>query len=134
MRNARHLLCGSLLAALIAVSAQAAEIEAFEQQPEPKPAAVAPAKKANFFGRLFNGVKNVVMAPLDIPCTIARTATDSENPILGVVVGSVEGLVNGTVRAVAGVTEVVTSPVPGSRYPMYQRDLGERSIREKVDF
>jgi len=128
------MLCGSLLAALIAVSAEAADIDAFQAQSEPKPAAVAPAKKVGFLGRLFNGVKNVVVAPLDIPCTIARVATDSENPILGVVVGSVEGIVNGTVRLAAGVTEVVTSPVPGSRYPMYERDLGERSLREKADF
>lgn len=93
-----------------------------------------PARKLGFFGRLLNGVGNVLGAPLDVPFTIVRHTAESGNPIVGTLSGTLEGLVNGTVRIVAGVVEVVTSPVPGARYPLYKRELGERCIRQKPAF
>jgi len=93
-----------------------------------------PAERLNFFGRLFNGAKNIVTAPLDIPFTIVRHTQESGNPIVSVVSGTLEGVVNGGVRLVAGAVEVVTSPVPGDRYPLYDRRPGERCIRERPQF
>ena len=93
-----------------------------------------PAPKVGFLGRAVNGVKNVLMCPLDIPFTIARHASETGNPVIGAVSGSLEGVVNGAVRLFAGALEVVTSPVPGKRYPLYDRELGERCIREDPAF
>jgi len=95
---------------------------------------VKPTPRLGFFGRLVNGVQNVVTAPLDVPCTVVRHTQETDNPLLGLFTGVVEGSVNCTVRATAGVTEVITSPVPGKRYPLYDRQLGERMTHKEPEF
>ncbi|HUW32549.1 MAG TPA: hypothetical protein VM223_13140 [Planctomycetota bacterium] len=126
-----HTVAGILLA-IICTTALA---ETIEQEPFDRDVSIVkPAKRPGFIGRFFNGAKNIVTAPLDIPCTIVRHASESENPLLCLFTGTAEGLVNGTVRAVAGATELVTSPIPMKRYLLYERDLGERCIREKPEF
>jgi len=126
-----HAIAGALLVLLCAATVA----ETIDDGPyDHEVNVVKPARRAGFIGRLFNGAKNIIVAPLDVPCTIVRHADDSENPLLALFTGTAEGLVNGTVRAVAGVTEFVTSPIPMKRYPMYERDLGERCLREKAEF
>jgi len=126
-----HTIAGALLVVLCTVAvAETIEQEPFDREVN----IVKPARRAGFIGRFFNGAKNIIIAPLDIPCTIVKHASESENPLLGVFTGTAEGLVNGTVRAVAGVTELVTSPILMKRFPLYERDLGERCIREEPAF
>ena len=125
---------GIAVCVLVGVVAMAAGAEEEPSASLSEAAITQPAKKVGFLGRLVNGTKNIILSPLDIPCTVARHASDSGNPITGAVTGILEGVVNGTVRAFAGALEVVTSPVPGKRYPLYQRGLGERCIRDKPAF
>jgi len=95
---------------------------------------VKPTPRMGFLGRLVNGVKNIVSAPLEIPCTVVRHTSETGNPVLGLFTGVVEGSVNCTVRATAGVTEMITSPVTGKRYPLYDRQLGERMTHREPEF
>jgi len=116
--------------ALLAIPAATAESAAPAEPEQARPEVVRPAHHVGFFGRLLNGGKNIILAPLDIPVTIVRHTSEGENPIVGLFTGAAEGVVNGAVRAVAGITEVVTSPIPMKRYPLYERDLGERCLRD----
>ena len=127
----------SVIVVCIALGIFLAAADAAEDDPGPvvgNPAPTEPAPKLSFLGRLANGVRNIILCPLDIPFTVARHASETGNPVIGAVSGSLEGVVNGAVRLFAGTLEVVVSPVPGKRYPLYQRDLGERCIRERPAF
>jgi len=117
---------------VLAVAADAAEV--YPGRSIGNPAVTEPPQKLRFLGKLGNGVRNIIISPLDVPFTIARHASDTGNPVIGAVSGSLEGVVNGAVRLFAGALELVTSPVPGKRYPLYDRDLGERCIRENPTF
>jgi len=114
--------------------AAAESVEADSAEGSVQVRVIAPAEKLGFLGRLVHGVGNVLSAPLDVPYTIVRHTSDTGNPIIGLLSGTLEGLVNGTVRLVAGTVEVVTSPVPGERYPLYHREVGERCIRSRPSF
>ena len=119
--------------AVVSAPALAEPADTADNEPVGDVNTVKPQHHAGFFARLFNGVKNIVVAPLDIPCTIVRHTTASENPILSLFTGTAEGLVNGSVRIVAGATEFVSSPIPGKRHLMYERDLGERCLRQRPE-
>ena len=137
MKRFDRLIAVFVVAAVLALAGSRAAAESAESDRAEPPSAASvtkPATKVGFFGRLVNGVGNVLRAPLDVPFTIVRHTTESGNPIVGTLSGTLEGLVNGTVRIVAGTVEVVTSPVPGARYPLYQRELGERCIRQRPAF
>jgi len=132
MRHTLPSLAAFIIIAALAAPALAEVPEAV--QPGPKTLTIEPARRLGFVGRLVNGAKNIIIAPLDIPFTVVRHATDSGNPVISIVSGTLEGVVNGSVRLVAGALEVVTSPVPGKRHPLYERAPGERCVRRKPAF
>lgn len=74
-------------------------------------------------GHITNGVKNVLLAPLDIPLTMRRVAVE-KNIFAGLVGGSIEGMGNSLERVFGGTTEMITAPIPGIRTTTYQRSLG----------
>ena len=74
-------------------------------------------------GHITNGVKNVLIAPLDIPLTMRRVAAE-ENIFVGLVGGSIEGMGNSLERIFGGTTEMITAPIPGIRTTTYRRSLG----------
>ena len=74
-------------------------------------------------GHITNGVKNVVLAPLDIPLTMRRVAA-AKGLLAGHIGGPSEGHGNGIDRIVGGTTEAIAAPIPGVRAPTYRRRLG----------
>ena len=69
-------------------------------------------KSHSVLGQATSGVKNMVLAPIEIPLTMRRVAAE-KNIVAGLVVGPLQGVGNGLYRLVGGATELVTAPVPG---------------------
>jgi len=90
-------------------------------------AATLPRAKVGPLTRAFRGVRNVVLAPLEIPATIARQS-GRRGPVYGLLAGSLEGVGNGTVRLAAGLVEFLTFPLPGVEVPDYTKHLGDRAL------
>jgi len=79
-------------------------------------------------GHITNGVKNVLIAPLDVPLTMRRVAAE-KNIFAGLLGGSIEGMGNSLERIFGGTTEMIAAPIPGIRTPTYQRSLGADGSR-----
>ncbi|MCK4262060.1 exosortase system-associated protein, TIGR04073 family [bacterium] len=79
---------------------------------------------ANPLHKIGRGLKNIVIAPVEIPVGIVNWSKD-RNPFVGLVIGPVAGAVNCVTRATAGVVEVITFPLPPYNQPLYERELGE---------
>ena len=77
--------------------------------------------------RALRGAKNILLAPLEIPATIARQSA-RRGPVYGLLAGSLEGIGNGTVRLAAGLVEFLTFPLPGVAVPDYTKHLGDRAL------
>ncbi|MFW6163607.1 MAG: hypothetical protein ACODAJ_12620 [Planctomycetota bacterium] len=82
-------------------------------------------------GHITNGVKNVILAPLDVPFTMGRVARES-NVFSGLVGGTVEGVGNSLDRIVGGTAEVLTAPIPGVRTYTYRRKLGATTTARSI--
>lgn len=91
-------------------------------------ASVCMAREAGPTDKLMRGLKNMALAPVDIPATMDRMSRET-NVLGGVTVGLVEGVLNAGVRELAGLLEVVLSPFPNYGDPLYHKALGERSTR-----
>ena len=65
----------------------------------------------NMLRKLGRGAANVVTSPLEIPKSIQKVLYD-DGPVAGVTYGLVEGGYKGLLRAVVGVYEVFTFPIP----------------------
>ena len=85
---------------------------------------VSEAGAANVFHKAGRGLKNICLAPIEIPAGIATYSKD-HNPFTALIVGPVAGLVNCATRAMAGVVEIIISPLPPYNQPLYDRELGE---------
>ena len=85
---------------------------------------VSEARADNAAHKVGRGLKNVGIAPAEIPVAIVNWSAD-KNPFVGLVVGPVAGLVNCVTRITAGVVEIITFPVPPYDRPLYERELGE---------
>ena len=77
--------------------------------------------------RAGHGVKDIVLSPVEIPATMLRAAAQ-RGPVYGLIAGGLEGVGNGLTRLTAGVIELVGSPVPGNRMPLYNKRLGQRAL------
>jgi putative exosortase-associated protein (TIGR04073 family) len=88
---------------------------------EVRPPAIGPLARA---GR---GAFNMLISPLEIPATMGRVASEKD-AFFGLWAGGIEGLGNGLVRLCAGFVELVTSPIPSDRPPLYSKQLGERAF------
>jgi putative exosortase-associated protein (TIGR04073 family) len=79
--------------------------------------------KASTADHITNGLKNVLVSPLEIPLTMRRSVV--ENGLLtGTFGGSIQGFGFGLERMVSGVAEVMAAPIPGIEAPSYRRSLG----------
>jgi len=74
-------------------------------------------------GHITNGLKDVLIAPLEIPMTMRRITVE-QNLFAGLVAGPIEGFGNGLERMVTGASEVVVAPIPGIKAPVLRRGLG----------
>lgn len=108
-----------------------AAVSELEQKPTEE---VQPRRKFGFFGKFFHGFGNMLIAPLEIPATVARQTEENPNPVFGVVTGVFEGLAYLFMREVAGITEVVCSPIPPARYPLYDHPLGGPVLKDEPPF
>ena len=79
------------------------------------------------FAKVSRGVQNIVVSPLDIPATMARVNNEENNFGYAFFAGLTEGVGNTIVRALAGVTEILTFPIVSDSDPMYQKPLGQRA-------
>jgi putative exosortase-associated protein (TIGR04073 family) len=86
-------------------------------------------QKSTPFHKLGRGLKNIVIAPLEIPWAMAETGKD--NPFAGITIGALEGVGNCITRMTAGVVESVLFPFPLYDRPMYDLSLGETILRDK---
>jgi len=108
----------------------AAETAVAELEDKPDDA-VKPPRKLGFFGKLFHGFSNIILAPLEVPATVARRTSEHPNPVWGVVIGSFEGIGYLVMREVAGLTEFLCAPLPPARYPLYDHPLGGPVFKEQ---
>ena len=86
-----------------------------------------PRSRVGPLTRAFRGLRNVALAPLEIPATVARQSV-RRGPVYGLLAGSLEGVGNGTVRLAAGLVELLTFPLPGVEVPDYTKHLGDRAL------
>ena len=118
-----------MLAALAASPCWAAEAEEAEAAPEaqPKGRIVAPrtTKPVGPIGRGVNGVRNIVLSPLELPVTLMGELQVRDNFMEAFLFGVGNGTGNFAVRAFAGVVELTTVVVPVRSMPLYDRRLGE---------
>lgn len=56
------------------------------------------------------GAKNLVLGWTEIPNTIVSVTKDTKNPLIGLTVGTVKGILNAFARTTSGAVDVVTSP------------------------
>jgi len=77
--------------------------------------------------RLGRGAVNMLIAPLEIPATMARVS-EERNVAFGWLGGGFEGIGNGLVRFKAGFIEFFTAVIPGKRLPLYSKKLGDRAL------
>lgn len=81
------------------------------------------AKAASPVHKMGRGLRNIIIAPLEIPVSMVSEA--KKNPFLGLITGPVTGAINCVTRIVAGVVELITFPVPPYDQPLYDKALGE---------
>ena len=112
-------------AALPLSVAQAEEETAAPSQPKQQIAVPKGPKRVGPIGRGINGVKNIVLSPLEIPVTVMGEAQNRDNFIEAFLFGIGNGVGNFVVRGFAGVIELTTVPVPAKTMPLYDRRLGE---------
>lgn len=76
--------------------------------------------------RLERGGKNVALGWTEIPDAIIKVTKDTNNPLLGITVGLVKGVLNAFARTVSGAMDVVTSPVcPKAEGPAIKTEMVE---------
>ena len=56
------------------------------------------------------GIQNILFGWTEIPKSIISTTNEKRNPILGITVGTLEGVGKAFPRTISGVSDVVTSP------------------------
>lgn len=61
--------------------------------------------------KIERGVHNILFGWTEIPKSIINTTKEKRNPILGITVGTLEGLGKAFPRTISGVSDIVTSPV-----------------------
>ena len=88
------------------------------------PLSPAEARGANPLHKLWRGVRNMVIAPAEIPLAISNPPEGLE-PVSGVGYGILSGCSRFFVREVAGIVETVTFFIPKYDKPMYPARLGE---------
>lgn len=89
--------------------------------------APAYAKKPGPFTKLKRGLKNMLLAPLDIPATVSRAAHEA-SPQYALTFGWFEGAGNMMMRFTSGFAEVVVFAFPRYDVPLYDRRLGENPL------
>jgi hypothetical protein len=57
-----------------------------------------------------------------------RRVAGERGAAFGLLAGSLEGVGNGLARLTAGVVELLSSPIPNNRLPLYNKRLGERAL------
>ena len=75
----------------------------------------APAYSDDALRKLGRGVCNAVTCPFEIPLQMSRT-NQSDGPFAGVTYGFIKGVGMMTLRALVGVYETVTFPIPLPRH------------------
>lgn len=75
------------------------------------PSAEVFAVESNPLEKLQRGVLNLADAVVEVPGTMLRKSK-RENPAVGFTIGAVEGVMNTVKRALAGVWEIATFPIP----------------------
>ena len=81
-------------------------------------------KSTTLIGKTTNGMKNVLVAPLEVPFTMSRVAR-REGLLTGLTGGAVQGMSNGFERLFGGAAEAVAAPIPGVNPPSFRRRLGD---------
>ena len=119
-----------LLIILIAsgsVACQAAEpdMQAASGQQAPTQSASYEPKLVGPIGRGFNGLKNIIISPMEIPCTFLNETQQNDNVPEAMLFGLTTGIANFGVRALSGLAEFCTIIVPKKTAPLYDRKLGE---------
>ena len=74
--------------------------------------------------KIERGVKNVALGWTDVPNSIVKVTKDTNNPLLGITVGLIKGVVNAIARTASGAVDVVTFPInSGSKKPIINTEM-----------
>lgn len=77
------------------------------------------------------GLKNIILAPVEVPAGIA-TYSKKNNPFITLFIGPLFGAGNSLTRAVAGVAEIISFPLPPYDRPFYDLELGQSLWGEEI--
>ena len=89
--------------------------------------AVPEGPQFTVFTKLGRGIKNIVVAPIEIPVSVFNVAADTDFAV-GLTAGTLAGLVSGVERIACGGIDICTCLFPPYDRPLISYELGKAPV------
>jgi putative exosortase-associated protein (TIGR04073 family) len=116
MKKILVIFCAVVLVLSFSITMFAANmpVKSYEKKEDPsaKVYPMGPYQKAE------RGICNILWGVTEIPKTVVEVANETDNPILGIIIGMPAGLGRAVARIFSGVVDVITFPIGRYDKPM----------------